>query len=192
MSMHSAATHLSAVELEQGLPEVLQSPLDAGHLEAIFVRPAPNERRTLTEARLTTENGIEGDRWFQDSYYHTTSGDPDPRNQVSLMNARFLRQIAGSVDSMCLAGDNFIIDIDLSEANLPPGTKLAVGSEVLLEVSDLPHTGCSKLAGRYGDEARTFMNNPRGKALHLRGRYARILRGGTVRVGDIVAKVAAT
>ena len=191
MSMHTAATQLSAVELEQGLPEVLQSPCDGGRLEAIFVRPAPNERCVLTEARLTTEKGIDGDRWFNDSYYRTKSGDPDPRNQVSLMNARFLRQIAGSDDTMCLAGDNLIVDLDLSEANLPPGTELAVGSEVLLELTDLPHTGCSKLARRYGDEARTFMNNPRGKALHLRGRYARILRGGTVRVGDTVAKIAA-
>jgi len=190
--MHSAAMHLSAVELEQGLPEVLQSPRDAGLLEAIFVRPAPNERRSLREATLTAENGIEGDRWFVDSYYHTKSGEPELRNQVSLMNARFLMQIAGSDDAMCLAGDNFIVDLDLSEENLPAGSQLAVGAEVLLELSDLPHTGCSKLAQRYGDEARAFMNGKSRKALHLRGRYARILRGGTVRIGDSATKVVAT
>jgi MOSC domain-containing protein len=190
MSMHCAAAQLSAIELEQGLPEVLESPRDVGRLEAIFVRPAPNERRSLTEARLTSENGIDGDRWFQDSYYHTKSGDPDPRNQVSLMNARFLRQIAGSDQTMCLAGDNFIVDLDLSEENLPAGSQLTIGSEVLLELSDLPHTGCTKFARRYGDEARTFANNPRGKSLHLRGRYARIVRGGTIRVGDSVTKIA--
>jgi hypothetical protein len=192
MSMHTAGTQLSALELELRLPEVLQSPRDTGRLEAIFVRPAPNERRTLEEARLTIEKGIEGDRWFKDSYYYTKDGDPDPRNQVSLMNARFLRQIAGSDDAMCLAGDNFIVDLDLSEENLPAGTRLAVGTEVVLEISDLPHTGCSKLAKRFGDEARAFMNNKSRKSLHLRGRYARILQGGTVRVGDSVTKVVAS
>ena len=49
--MHDTALHLSTVELEQGLAEVLASPRDTGRLEAIFVRPAPNERRTLAEAR---------------------------------------------------------------------------------------------------------------------------------------------
>ena len=192
MSMHSAATQLSAVELQQALPEILQSPRDAGPLEAIFVRPASNERRALREATLTPEKGIEGDRWFVDSYYYTKQGEPDPRNQVSLMNARFLRQIAAGTDAMCLAGDNFIVDLDLSEENLPAGSQLAIGLEVLLEMSDLPHTGCSKFAGRYGNEACKFANNQRGKALHLRGRYARILRGGIVRVGDSATKFAAT
>ena len=38
--MHSTIQHLTAVELEQGLAEVLASPADEGRLEAIVVRPA--------------------------------------------------------------------------------------------------------------------------------------------------------
>jgi hypothetical protein len=185
--MHTAAQHLNSIELEQGLPSVLASPQDAGRLEAIVVRPEPNERRQLSTARLTAEGGIDGDRWVRDSYYRLPSGQPDPRSQVSLMNARFLRQIAGDDEAMCLAGDNLIVDLDLSESNLPAGSRLAVGGEVVLEISDLSHTGCSKLQSRYGADARTFMNNARGKSLHLRGRYARIVEGGAIRVGDTVS-----
>jgi hypothetical protein len=187
--MHETIQHVSEVELEQGLSEVLASPRDYGRLEAIFVRPAPNERRALASARLTPEEGVDGDRWIRDSYYKLEDGRPDPKCQVSLMNARFLRQIAGSGESMCLAGDNLIVDFDLSEANLPAGTRLAIGASVVIEMSGHPHTGCSKLESRYGRDARTFMNNNRGKALHLRGRYGFVVTGGSVALGDDVRKI---
>jgi MOSC domain-containing protein YiiM len=60
---------------------------------------------------------------------------------------------------------------------------------VEIEITELPHTGCNAFAHRYGAEARTFINNERGRALHLRGRYARILSGGTIGVGDTVRKL---
>jgi hypothetical protein len=186
--MHNATQHVSTVELEQGLSEVLASPTDAGHLTAIFVRPAPNERRTLESTTLTTDGGIDGDRWIHDSYYRLKDGNSDPRCQVSIMNDRFLRQVAGDSDDMCLAGDNLIVDFDLSEANLPAGSQVRIGPEVIIEISDLKHTGCSKFARRYGTEAKTFANNQQGTALHLRGRYARIVCGGQIRVGDKVEK----
>jgi MOSC domain-containing protein YiiM len=187
--MHEAIQYVRELELEQGLPEVLASPREYGRLEAIFVRPASNERRALTSARLTPEEGVEGDRWIRDSYYKLEDGRSDPKCQVSLMNARFLRQIAGSEETMCLAGDNLIVDFDVSEANLPAGSRLAVGASVVIEMSGHPHTGCSKLESRYGRDARTFMNNTRGKALHLRGRYGFVVTGGTVALGDEVRKV---
>jgi len=186
--MHNATQQVSAIELEQGLTEVLASPSDAGSLTAIFVRPAPNERRALDSATLTVESGIEGDRWVGESFYRLKDGRSDPRCQVSIMNHRFLRQVAGDDSDMCLAGDNLIVDLDLSEANLPAGSQIAIGPEVIVEISDLKHTGCSKFAKRYGTDAKTFANNPRGTALHLRGRYAHIVRGGTIRVGDQVCK----
>jgi hypothetical protein len=170
--------------LEQGLPEVLESPADVGRLEAIVVRPASNERRMLSTAHLSPAAGVEGDRWATES--------TDLRSQVSLMNWRFLRQIAGSEDAVCLAGDNLIVDFDLSEVNLPAGSRLAVGEHVVLQLTDLPHTGCSKLAARYGDEARAFMNNKQRKALHLRGRYASVVVGGSIGVGDEVRKWASS
>jgi hypothetical protein len=185
--MHAAPQHASSLELEQGLADVLESPRDSGRLVTVFVRPAPNERRELATAKLTPEGGIDGDRWVNDSYYRK-KGVSDPRCQVSLMNARFLRQIAGDDESRCLAGDNLIVDLDLSEANMPAGTQLTIGSDVVLELTDLAHTGCSKFQSRYGKEARDFANNERGTAIHLRGRYARVLTGGTIKAGDTVSK----
>jgi hypothetical protein len=190
--MHSVAQHLTAIELEQGLPNVLASPADVGRLEAIVIRPTTNERRALNMARVTPEGGVDGDRWVSDSHRRSKGGAVDPGDQVSLMNVRFLRQIAGSDDAICLAGDNLIVDLDLSETNLPAGSQLAIGDEVVIEISDHSHTGCSKLASRYGKDARAFMNNARGKSLHLRGRYARVVTGGTVSVGDRVRKRASS
>jgi MOSC domain-containing protein YiiM len=157
---------------------------------SIFVRPTPNERQARTTAQLTPQRGIDGDRWANDRFYEAEKGGPDPRCQVSIMNGRYLRQLAGGDDAMCLAGDNLIVDFDLSEANLPAGSRLAIGDAVIIEISDKSHTGCGKFQKRYGAEAREFTNSPRGKALHLRGRYAQIIVPGEIRTGDAVRKVA--
>jgi MOSC domain-containing protein YiiM len=188
--MKTLARQVSAVELEQGLAEVIDSPSESGKLTAIFIRPATNERRSVESATLNTEGGIEGDHWAADGFYNLPDDKPDPRCQVSMMNARFLRQVAIDEAAMCLAGDNLIVDLDLSEANLPAGSRLAIGSDAVVELTDLAHSGCGKFARRYGDEAKKFANNERGTALHLRGRYARIVRGGVVSVGDVVRKIA--
>ena len=187
--MNKSAVHVTAAELEERIGEVIASPGAVGRLESIVVRPAANERRVVESAKLTLDGGIEGDRWVEDSFYRLEDGKSDPCCQVSLMNARILRQLAGEEEAMCLAGDNLIVDLDLSEANLPAGSRLEIGGQAILELTDLPHTGCSKFAHRYGDEARKFVNNTQGKALHLRGRYARIVRGGEIRVGDPVRKL---
>jgi MOSC domain-containing protein YiiM len=89
---------------------------------------------------------------------------------------------------MALAGDNLIVDMDLSEANLPAGQKLAVG-EALIEVTDHPHTGCGKFTRRFGQDAVRFINAEERRPLRLRGLYARILKAGAVRVGDAVQKI---
>jgi MOSC domain-containing protein YiiM len=179
--------HRSTTELETGLPEVLESPRDSGRLEAIVIRPAAGERRMLQSVRLSPDDGVEGDRWVTESH-HLQDGRSDLCCQVSLMNARFLRQIAGSEDAICLAGDNLIVDFDLSDANISAGSRLAIGREVVIEITGKAHTGCTKLEGRYGSEAKAFMNNKARKSLHLRGRYASVVCGGTIEVGDVVRK----
>jgi hypothetical protein len=182
-TMLTAPHQLTAVELERGLPDVLSSPQAEGQLVAIVVRPAANERRVVATAQVSTAGGIDGDRWVDES-------PDDASGQISLMNARFLRQIAGHEDAVPLAGDNLIVDLDLSEENLPPGSRIAIGPGVVVEINGQPHTGCGKFQQRYGADARAFMNNARGMQLHLRGRYGCIVTGGIIAAGDVVRKLA--
>ena len=71
---------------------------------------------------------------------------------------------------------------------LPPGTRLAMG-DLVLEITEKDHTGCSKFAARFGKDALKFVNSPEGARLNLRGIYARIIKGGIARVGDTLTKL---
>jgi len=84
------------------------------------------------------------------------------------MNARAIALLAQSQERWPLAGDQLFVDLDLSADNLPPGTRLAIGSAVI-EVSALPHTGCQKFVARFGPDAAKFVNSVVGRQLHLRG-----------------------
>jgi MOSC domain-containing protein YiiM len=81
------------------------------------------------------------------------------------------------------------VDLDLSADNLPPGSRLRVGTAVV-EVSAEPHTGCRKFVDRFGLEAMKFVNSPQGRRLNLRGINARVVVGGVVRPGDAIIKLA--
>lgn len=186
--METAKSHASRDTLEDGLDDILASPKDSGRLETIILRPAENERRAVDSARLTPERGIEGDRWATDHWQKLPNGWPDPVSQISLMNVRILRLIAGSEDAIHLAGDNLIVDLDLSEKNLPAGSHLQIGKDVVLELTTQPHTGCKKFSSRYGQAALQFVNGPQGKPLNFRGRYARVVQSGIILVGDSAVK----
>ena len=187
--MLPAPHHRTTAEIEQRLDDVLASPQREGILEAIFVRPRKNERHALTAVAVTPDGGIEGDRWAYDHWQRLDDGRPDPNSQVTLMNVRMLKIVAVDKEAMCLAGDNLIVDLDLSEENLPVGSHLEIGDHVVLEITAESHTGCGAFARRYGLQAREFVNSPRWKPLHLRGRYGRVIHGGTIQVGDTVRKI---
>jgi MOSC domain-containing protein YiiM len=109
---------------------------------------------------------------------------------LTLMNARFAHLLAGEADRWALAGDQLYVDLDLSTANLPPGSRLTVG-EAVIEITDQPHKGCAKFRRRFGADALRYVNAPEGRRLNLRGVNARVLEGGWVGVGDTVAKTPA-
>ena len=80
------------------------------------------------------------------------------------------------------------MDFDLSEVNVPPGTRLSIGSAVI-EVTAPPHLGCKKFSARFGPDAMKFVNSPDGKLLHLRGVNAKVVQQGVIRTGDSVKKL---
>ncbi|MGH8870618.1 MAG: MOSC domain-containing protein, partial [Acidimicrobiia bacterium] len=111
-----------------------------------------------------------------------------PDTQITIINARLLDLVSGGQKRWSLAGDNIVADLDISHANLVSGQKLAIGSAVL-EITETPHTGCSKFASRFGADALRFVNLGQGKDLRLRGIYARVVEQGTIAVGDRIRKL---
>ncbi len=181
-------TPKSRAELEASLPDIQAAPKDVGTLDLIVVRPNHGERETPDSAHLSLSGGVEGDHWAKGCWLTLEDGSPHPDVQICMMPSRMIRAIAGDKENWPAAGDNLFIDMDLSPANLPPGTQLAIGS-VELEITAEPHKGCQSFIDRYGRDACVFVNTRIGDELKLRGIYARVIQDGTLAVGDAVRKL---
>lgn len=178
----SEVRHLPAAELELALPNLRGAPADDGRLEMIVRRPAEDGREQLDAGRLSEAEGLEGDNW--------TKGRANPECQLTLMNSRAADLVAaGDRDRWELAGDQLYVDFDLSDANLPAGTRVQIGAEAMIEVTAEPHTGCEKFISRFGLDAMKFVNGPAGRPLNLRGINTRVVKGGEIRVGDRLRKL---
>jgi len=182
--MTIASKHLTTSELEAGLEEIRRAPKDGGVLEMIVRRPQVGERELLDEGELAPAEGLVGDSW-RPRYGERT---PNPEVQLTLMNARVTALVAQDKSRWQLAGDQLYVDLDLSDENLPAGTRLSIGSAVI-EVSAPLHTGCAKFVERFGLDAMNFVNSSLGKSMHLRGLNTRVVQPGTIRVGDTVTKL---
>jgi len=180
-------TNLATEDLDAGLDHVRSSPKDAGRVELIVRRPAERQREVLDEARLDRVEGLVGDSWKVRSSKRN-GGRPDLDRQLTVMNARAAALVAGTADHAGWAGDQIYADFDLSAKNIPPGTRLQLGTAVI-EVSDAPHRGCAKFSARFGLDALRFVNSPAGRELNLRGINTRIVQSGSVRPGDPIRKL---
>ena len=180
---------LSREQLESGLEHVRAAPREIGTVELVVRRPAEGEREVLDAGELDLAEGLVGDTWKRRRTRTTPDGSPNPDMQLNVMSARVVDLVAGGDrERWALAGDQLYLDLDLSEQNLPAGTRLAVGGAVI-EVTPQPHTGCAKFMQRFGVDAHKFVNAKEHRPLRLRGLCARVVEPGTVRPGDPVRKL---
>jgi hypothetical protein len=180
--------YLTARELEAGLDHIRQAPKDYGTLKMIVSRPQEDEREMVEQGELSLSEGLIGDNWKRRGSQHTPDGSAHLYAQITVMNVRCIALLAQQEERWALAGDQLYVDFDLSEENIPPGTRLGIGSAIL-EVSAEPHSGCKKFSARFGVEAMKFVNSPEGKRLHLRGINAKVLQAGVIQVGDTIKKI---
>lgn len=179
---------LTRQELDSGLDHILASPTDNGTVELIVRRPALGKREILDQGDLDLRLGLLGDTWIERGSRRSEDGGPHPDMQLNIMNARVAALLAQSPERWALAGDQLYVDLDLSTENLPPWTRLALGSAVI-EVTDQPHNGCAKFAERFGKDAVRFVNSPIGKEHHFRGINAKVVQPGAVRRGATIHKL---
>ena len=180
-------TYRTAEQLQAGMAGVLDTPKTEGPVRLVVRRPAKGQREILDVGQLDIEQGLVGDDWIRRP---GSSGAPSPYAQVTVMNARAAELISGDPEYSAWAqcGDQFYVDLDLSEANMPVGTRVQVG-EAILEIQAEPHTGCLQFREWWGADALRHINTSEGLALRLRGANTRVVQSGEVRAGDIARKL---
>ena len=175
-------------ELEAGLRDIGESPKSEGLVELIVRRPETLGREILEVGELDVAEGLVGDNWRARGSKSTPDGSAHPEMQLTLMNSRIIQLISQDRDRWHLAGDQFFVDMDLSQENLPAGTRIAMGSAII-EVTPVPHTGCKKFIERFGVDAMKFVNSPLGKKLNLRGVNTKVIQSGSVRTDERIIKL---
>jgi len=176
----------SVADLESRIDHVAAAPSDVGTVELIVCRPDLGERQILDSAELRPGVGLVGDNYLERGDRRTADGAADPLGELNIMSVRALTAVAGAdPDRWKLAGDQLIVDFDLSLANVPAGTRLQVGTATI-EVTTKPHNGCAKFSDRFGIDAARWINSR--KDLRLRGICAVVVVAGTVRSGDTIGE----
>jgi len=136
-------------------------------LLSLHAGPGTNlPKPAVAKARLVEGMGVEGDRHF---------GKHPDRAVLVVGRSAYERAARAGIELPWGAlGENLLIDLDPHE--LDPGSRLQIGA-VLLELADVC-TVCSSLS--------VFDLRLPKVLLGKRGLYARVLRGGVVKVGDSV------
>lgn len=177
-------THRDAAAIADGRAYLAAAPTDCGTLELLVRRPGVDQREVLDTGVLSVVDGLIGDTWPTRPSKYTRDGLRHPDMQLTIMSTRVLAAIADR-DRWPLAGDQLLVDLDLSPENLPAGTRLHLGDAVV-EVTGQPHTGCAKFAARFGPEALRFVNTGEGKRGRYRGLNARVVVPGHIAAGGMI------
>ena len=144
-----------------------------GRLEWIGLRPGRREPVTaVEEVAVTTEHGLEGD------HYRTRSGSTGKR-QVSLIQAEHLPVVAALTGRADIAPELVRRNLLVSGINLASLKDLHFRIGEVEFVGTGPCTPCSRMDEVLGPGGFQAM---RGDG----GLLARVVRGGTMRLGDVV------
>ena len=188
-----ALPYRSTAELTASLDHLRSAPADSGTVHLVVRRPDTGDREILDVGELDSVDGLVGDNWLSRATSRAVAEGRHLDAQLNVMSARMVGLLTDVVEEQAYAGDQLFLDLDISVANLPTGSRLAFGAPgaggAVLEISAKPHNGCARFTTRFGQEAMLFVNSEIGKALRLRGFNARIVRSGVVRPGDTVRVV---
>jgi len=167
--------HLPLRVLEERLGALPAAPRDAGRVTLLVSRRPDKERERPVRVMLGPETGMPGDAWGR-------RPAPERMAQLTVMQADVAAVIANG-QPLTVFGDNLFLDLDLSAANLPTGSRVRVGG-ALLEVTPKSHDGCRKFAARFGQEALRLVCMPSLRHRNLRGIFMCVVEPGEVGVGD--------
>ena len=181
--------HVTLAECQAAMAHVLSAPKDNALISQLCVRPGFEVRSFPQEVSVSVASGIAGDgRWLTKPWLRLENGDPDPSIQVCIISQRVMDLCWKDRESSLHPGDLFAVDMDLTEENLPAGSRLQAGS-VILEVSTVFNDACAKWVKRYGKDSYKWVNAPEHRALRLRGILCKVVQDGVIRVGDRLVKV---
>lgn len=147
------------------------------HIESIVYQPKKSAYRDgdvdfirvpLEQATLIANHGIDGDR---------KAGHNQTR-QLNLLSREWLDSVRplGYRTEPGQFGEQIIV-AGLTVEGLEPGARLALGDEAIIEITK-GRTGCSRLEAAQGQSIAGIG--------HI-GVLARVVAGGIIRVGDLVA-----
>lgn len=171
----SNSSHRSLADLEHGLQALPEPPKDVGRVAVIVCRRAPGIHEAIDRVMLSTDEGVPGDEWNRRT-------PPNLEAQLTVIR-RDVAELISNGQPLTTSGDNLVVDLDISAANLPPGARLRVG-EAVVEMTALPHDGCKKFAARFGQDAVRLVQDKATRHLNLRGVHWKVVEPGAVAAGD--------
>ena len=173
--------------LDAAITQIKDAPKDDVPIETLCFRPGFGARQFPNQIEVTRRGGITGERWLKAPWMKLPDGAPDPAIQVSILGLRVHDAVRFNPQNMLQPGDIIIADLDCSEANMPTGTLLKIGSAVL-RVSGVFNTACVKWKARYGAEAFEWINTPKYRPIRLRGLLCSVYQDGEISKEDRIVK----
>jgi len=172
--------------LDAATSDILAAPKDGANIEQLCFRPDFGERTFVEELPVTPEGGVQGCRWSHSPWLKKDDGSGDPDIQVSILQKRVLDLVYAKGGDAPHPGDTMIVDMDLSEENLPVGTLLQAGTATL-RVGKHWNNACVKWKVRYGEDA---LNWVRATPQHrLRGVLCEVVEKGVIKNGTPLTKL---